>query len=343
MAREKTADIRTVAEKAGVSISTVSRFLNSKVVSPDAEQRIRSAVRELDYTPNRIARSLKLKRTLTLGMVIPDITNTFFPGVVKGAEDAARTAGFNVFLTSSGEDAAGEWERMQTLETLRVDGCLVILAPCRAGEAERRDRLAGYRLPVVYVDRTPPVSADMVISDNLHTSAEAVGHLLRLGHTRIACLDSTLEVSSHRDRAEGYRRALREAGIALRPEFEVRVSSTMADGFTAATQLLGLDPRPSALFVTSNRLTVGAMAAIQDRRLRCPGEVSLLGYDDYEWEEAFRPRLTTVSQPSYLMGQRAAELLIARVLGHKSGPPEQIVLRSRLVVRESCGPYEERK
>jgi LacI family transcriptional regulator len=127
--QRKVADIRSVAEKAGVSISTVSRFLNHKVVSPQAEERIREAVKELAYIPNRIARSLKLRRTNTLGMAIPDITNTFFPEIVKGVEDAARVAGFHLVLTNTGEDQASEWERLNTLETLRCDGCLLILAP----------------------------------------------------------------------------------------------------------------------------------------------------------------------------------------------------------------------
>jgi LacI family transcriptional regulator len=336
---KKAADIRTVAQKAGVSISTVSRYLNSKVVSPEAEQKIRAAIRELAYTPNRIARSLKLKRTTTLGMVIPDITNTFFPEIVKGVEDAARAAGFHLVLTSSGEDQLSEQDRMNTLETLRCDGVLMILAPEGPTEAERRQRLLDYRLPTVYVDRSPPFVADMVISDNLFSAGEAVRHLRRLGHSNIAMLHTTLEVSSHRDRAEGYRRAMREAGLTPPPGYEVRVPGTMADGFAATLRLLDLNPRPSAIFVTANRLTVGAMAAILDRGLRCPGDISVIGFDDYEWEEAFRPRLTTVAQPSYLMGQRGAELLIARVLGQKTGAPEQVELRSRLVVRESCGIY----
>lgn len=336
---KKAADIRSVAQRAGVSISTVSRFLNSKVVSPEAEQKIRAAVRELSYSPNRIARSLKLKRTTTLGMVIPDITNSFFPEIVKGVEDAARAAGFHVVLTSSGEDQAAEWDRLNTLEDLRCDGVLVILAPGGPTETERRERLMEYRLPTVYLDRTPPFPADMVISDNLFSASEAVRHLHRLGHTNIALLHTTLEVSSHRDRAEGYRRAMREAGVTPPAGYEARVPATMADGFAATLRLLDLNPRPSAIFVTANRLTVGAMAAILDRGLRCPGDISVIGFDDYEWEEAFRPRLTTVAQPSYLMGQRGAEQLIARVLGQKSGPPEQIELRSRLVVRESCGIY----
>jgi LacI family transcriptional regulator len=332
------ADIRSVAEKAGVSISTVSRFLNHKVVSPQAEERIREAVKDLAYIPNRIARSLKLRRTNTLGMAIPDITNTFFPEIVKGVEEAARAAGFNIVLTNTGEDQASEWERLNTLETLRVDGCLLILAPDANGDTERKQRLADYRLPVVYLDRSPPFEADMVISDNVAGAEEAVRHLIGLGHKNIAFLGTTLEVSTHRERLQGYRQAMQTAGLPVPAGYEMRVPPTLAGGVSGVQRLIDLDPRPTAVLIASNKLTIGAMAGITDRKLRCPQDISVIGYDDYEWEEAFRPRLTAVAQPSNLIGQRAAELLIARVLGQKSAEHEKVVIPSRLVVRESCGP-----
>jgi LacI family transcriptional regulator len=338
---KKAADIRTVAQKAGVSISTVSRFLNQKVVSPQAEERIREAVRELSYIPNQIARSLKLKRTMTLGMAIPDITNTFFPEIVKGVEDAARAAGFHLVLTNTGDNPDSEWQRMATLENLRCDGCLLILAPDGPQEQPRRQRMQDYRLPIVYIDRVPGYEADMVISDNVQGADRAVRHLTTLGHSRIGLLGTTLEISSHRERVDGYRQAMRDAGLEVLPGYEMRVEPTVAAGFQATVKMLEITPRPTALFITSNRLTIGAMAAIHDCGLRCPDDVSVIGYDDYEWEEAFRPRVTAVAQPSYLLGQRAAELLIGRILGTKSGPFEQIVIPSRLVVRESCGIHGE--
>jgi LacI family transcriptional regulator len=336
--QRKVADIRSVAEKAGVSISTVSRFLNHKVVSPQAEERIREAVKELAYIPNRIARSLKLRRTDTLGMAIPDITNTFFPEIVKGVEEAARAAGFHLVLTNTGEDQATEWERLNTLETLRCDGCLLILAPDTTGDAERQKRLAEYRLPVVYLDRSPPFDADMVISDNVNGAEEAVRHLVGLGHKNIAYLGTTLEVSTHRERLQGYRQAMQSAGLTVHPGYELRVAPTLAGGVSGVQKLLDLSPRPTAVFIASNKVTIGAMAGITDRKLRCPQDISVVGYDDYEWEEAFRPRLTAVAQPSNLIGQRAAELLIARVLGQKANEYEKVVVPCKLIVRESTAP-----
>jgi LacI family transcriptional regulator len=153
---KKAADIREVARRAGVSISTVSRYLNHKVVSPAAERRIEEAIRELAYLPNRIARSLKMKRTMTLGMVIPDITNPYFPEVVKGVDSAARAAGFNLILAYAGEDPSIEWEHLQTMRALRCDGVVLIPAPSAAGDADARDRrLREYPLQLVFVDRAP--------------------------------------------------------------------------------------------------------------------------------------------------------------------------------------------
>jgi LacI family transcriptional regulator len=337
---KKRADIREVARHAGVSISTVSRFLNRKVVSPDAERRIEEAIRELAYLPNRIARSLKMKRTNTIGMVIPDITNPFFPELVKGVESAARASGFNLVLANAGEDPSSEWEHLQTFHGMRCDGVVVIVAPGTPGDPERQRRLSTFPLPIVYADRQPGFDADMVISDNRRGGAEAVRHLLRLGHTRIGVLDTTLEVSTHRERIDGYGQALEEAGIKPDPRYIVRASPTVADGFSGAVRLLELDPAPTALFVTSTRHTIGALSAIHGRNLRCPEDLSLVSYDDYEWEDAFRPRLTTVAQPTFLLGQRAAELLIGRIKGERTGPVERAVLSSRLVVRESCGIYK---
>jgi LacI family transcriptional regulator len=337
---KKAADIREVARRAGVSISTVSRYLNHKVVSAAAERRIEEAIKELAYLPNRIARSLKMKRTMTIGMVIPDITNPYFPEVVKGVDSAARAAGFNLILANAGEDALIEWEHLQTLRGLRCDGVVLIPAPRTGEEGEWQRRLASYPLPLVYVDRHIGSDRDVVVSDNLRASGDAVRHLQRLGHKRIALLDTTLEVSSHRERADGYVQAMKEANLGPDTSYMAKINASAADGFNATQRLLELPQPPTAMFIPNSRLTIGALQAIAARGLRCPEDISVISYDDYEWQEAFRPRLTTIAQPGFLVGQRGAEVLIARITDDTTERPhEQIVLASRLLVRESCGVY----
>lgn len=331
-------DIKAVALRAGVSIATVSRCLNDKSVSPGAEQRIRAAVRELGYFPNRVARSLRSQKTMTLGMVIPDITNPFFPAVVSGVEQAARASHFALLLFHAGEDEDREWECLRVLKALRCDGVLLVMAPAGPSHARRRKQFRQLEMPIVYVDRAPDFEADRVVGDNLHSSEDAVRHLLALRHRRIGLVSADLAVPVHRDRVEGYRRALREAGIGPLPELEASAKPTVTDGYAATARLLSLADRPTALFVTNDRLAMGALAAAEAQGLRCPEDVSIIGYDNYEWHEVYHPKMTTISQPTYLMGTRAAELLIDRITGRYTGPAQHLLLRSTLIIRESTGP-----
>jgi LacI family transcriptional regulator len=330
-------DIKTVALLAGASISTVSRCLNNKSVSPAAEQRIRAAIKELSYSPNRVARSLRSQKTMTLGMVIPDITNPFFPAVVSGVEQTVRAAHFALVLFHAGEDEDREWECLRVLQALRCDGILLVMAPAGLNHARRRKQFQQLGLPIVYVDRAPDFEADIVVADNLHSSEDAVRHLLALRHQRIGLVSADLDVSVHRDRVEGYRRAMCAAGFPPSPDLQVSAEPTVADGYSATTQLLSLPDRPTALFVTNDRLAMGAMTAVEAQGLRCPEDISIVGYDNYEWHDVYHPKMTTVAQPTHLMGVRAAELLVRRIAETQAGAPQHMLLKSTLVIRESTG------
>jgi DNA-binding LacI/PurR family transcriptional regulator len=333
------ADIRAVARAAGVSTSTVSRFLNGKKrLSAETEQRIQEVAARLGYAPNRVARSLRLKQTQTIGLLIPDNGNPYFSALVKGAEDAARSSGYAVVLFSSHEDQSHEAAHLRTMAALRCDGALVIVAPDGADEPARRERLGALPFPTVFLDRRAGLPADTVVADNTHGGREATRHLLSLGHRRVGLVTVDYDVSSQRERVDGFVAALAEAGVPRRPELEARVPLGVQDGFSATSRLLTATSPPTALFATSNALAIGAVAAIQAKGLRCPEDVSVVGYDSYDWQDVFAPRLTTISQPAYLMGERAATLLIERLSGKRSGPPEAIVLRPSLVVRDSCRP-----
>jgi LacI family transcriptional regulator len=332
------ADIRAVARRARVSASTVSRFLNGKKrVAAATERRILSSVAALGYAPNRVARSLRLSRTSTLGMLIPDNANPFFSGLVRGAEDAARAAGFALMLFNTGEDRDQERAHLETLQALRCDGVLLIAAPEGPDEAARWAVLRRLAVPVVAVDRAVPLPVDTVVADNAGGGAQAARHLLGLGHRRMGLVSVDYDVATHRQRRAGFVRALAAAGVARRPEHELRVPLTVEDGRAAAERLLAAPSPPTALFVTSNALSIGAIAGVQARGLRCPEDLAVIGYDSYDWQEVFRPRLTTVEQPAYSMGQRAAALLAGRITGSVSGPPVKVVLDTKLVVRESAG------
>ncbi len=330
------ADIRAVAARAGVATSSVSRFLNGKKrLGADTERRIREAADLLGYAPNRLARSLRVKSTQTLALLIPDIAKPHIAGLVKGVEEVVQAAGFALMLFSTRDDPEFELSHLRTLQALRCDGVVLVPAP-RAGKAADPWRgVESLRLPLVCVDRAVAFPVDTVITDGVTGAYEAVSHLLKLGHRRVGLL--SVDVSNENDRRIGYARALAEAGVARRPEFDLRARDTAEDGFSAATKLLAMSEPPSALFVSSTALTMGAMAAIRARAgLRCPRDISVIGWDSHQWPGAFEPGLSMVHEPVYLAGQRAAALLLDRIAGRKVGPPERILLPTNLELRDSC-------
>jgi LacI family transcriptional regulator len=329
-----------VARLAKCSIATVSRFFNQKSVSRDAEQRILAAVEALAFSPNTVARSLKLKRSMMLGMIIPDITEPFYSLVVKGVEDTARDAGYSLMLFNTQEDEGRESICIDILFGRQCDGVLLIKAPHSAQHERYREKLATRPLPIVYLDRAPDAERDAVLVDNQTGARRGVEHLLKLGHRKIGIVMMGYRVSTHLERLEGYRRALADYGIPDRPEYVRQTEPTVPGAYSATLQLLDVIDPPSAIFATNARLTVGVMAAIESRQLRCPEDISVLGHDNFDWQAVFRPRLTIIDQPGHLMGSKAAEVLIARVNGTLEGPAQRIVLNAELVVRESCGVYQ---
>ena len=333
------ATIRDVARLAKCSTATVSRFFNQKYVSAEAERRILAAIDALAYSPNVAARNLKLKRSMILGMIIPDVTEPFFPAVVKGVEDVARVHRFSLMLFNTQEDEEREAACIDILLAHQCDGLLLIKAPPGPRHDRYRARLATLSSPIVYLDRAPDVAADAVLVDNVTGARRGVEHLIRLGHRNIAIIMMGRGVPTHLERLDGYRRALAEYGIEARAGFVQQTEPTMADAYSVTLQLLASPDPPTAVFATNARITLGVMAAINSRGLRCPEDISVLGHDGFDWQTVFRPRLTIVEQPASLMGTRAAELLVQRIAGSLDGAPRRIVLNPELVVRESCGVY----
>jgi len=326
---------RDVARRAGVSTSTVSHVLNGmRIVSEELRERVLAAARDLHYEPNAVARSLKIKRSNAIGLVISDIGNPFFTAVVRGAEDVASARGYTLILGNTDEDPAKEAAYLRALAARRVDG--LILAP--AGQPhDYLARLVRNEFPLVFLDReVPGMPIPAVLLDSVGAARAAVGHLIRLGHTRIAMVAGREKISSTTDRIAGYRAALDEAGIQFDPALVVTGGSRTEQACTATEAVLNLDPRPTAVFVANNLMTIGAVAAIQGRGLEIPRDVALVGFDDFSWADVFRPRLTTIAQPTYDLGRIAADILVRRIEG-ETNVPMRVVLRGRLVIRGSCG------
>ncbi|MDW8092006.1 MAG: LacI family DNA-binding transcriptional regulator [Meiothermus sp.] len=325
--------IRDVARLAGVSIATVSNALSGgRHVSPQVREAVLAAVRELGYVPNRLARSLRNRRSQTIGLIVPDITNPFFSSLVKSIEQAARARGYQVLLCSSEEDALLEYDLALALISRQVDGMIVI--PTQ--DAPRYLQRIGEKTPVVLLDRIGGEDGlDRVGVDNLQAARRGTEYLLSQGHRRILLLISTLELANIRERVEGYQAALEAAGIGFDERWVVPCGRG-ADTARVVEKAIQ-KYRPSAIFAATNRLSLVAVQAIRNLNLPFPERISLLGFDDFEWSTLLQPYLSTVRQPLEEMGQRAIQLLLERLEGVRSGPA-RVLLPCELAVRESVAP-----
>lgn len=326
-----------VAEAAGVSIATVSAFLNGTTnVSPELTQRIEKAIREIGYERNSIARSLKIGSTRTIGLTVADIRNPFFTDVVATIQQVLNAAGYAVMLCCNEEDKAQQDDQIKLLLDRMVDG--LIIAPAGEDEIMRR-LLTTTRKPAVLIDRVcDGLDVDAVILDNQKAVADATYYLIGLGHRRIGYVSGSPNTSTGRDRLAGYAEALSTSGIGYSAELVREGNFREADGYRAAMQLLALPDRPTALFSANNLMTIGAMRAIRDMGLACPADISVACMDDFPWADVFSPRLTTVAQPVEAIGEQAANLLLERLQGRAPSHARQLVLHGSLKIRNSCSP-----
>jgi DNA-binding LacI/PurR family transcriptional regulator len=320
-----------VAKKAGVSIATVSRVLNdSPLVTESARRQVLRAVQELNYQPNRTAQRLRAGRSRVIGLIISDIQNPFFTSVVRGIEDLAYQHGYSLVLCNSDEDVQKEQLYIEILSSERVAGVIILPTgiDCCAP-------LFNLRMPVVMMDRVVAgFDTDTVVVENVSGAFAATQHLVELGHKRIGLVGAPSGISVGSERQQGYARALAAHGIAT-GETLIRIGNFKeTGGYQAARELLDLNPRPTALFVANNLMTLGALVAIRERGLRIPEDISIIGFDDMPWANLLQPPLTAIAQPTYELGQRAAQLLLAR-LQDRTKPLVHECLETRLVVRGS--------
>jgi len=328
-------NIYDVAKRARVSVATVSAVLNdSAFVSADLKSRVQAAVAALGYQPNLLARSMARQKTQTLGMIVPDIANPFFPEVVRGAEDVAHGAGYTLLIASSDNDVAKEEVYLRLFLAKRVDGVILTKAPGRMPR-ELQQAFAKAGVPVVLLARTVAgFVTDAVELDDKGAAYDGVTHLLRLGYQRVAFVGGLHGASTSRKRLEGYKAALRAANVPLEPALVTEGDFRVESGYRAGLDLLKC--RPEAVFIANYLMTVGFMEALRQYRLRCPEDVALVTCDDYPWMDSFSPRLTTIDLPKRELGAAAAQLLVERIAKGK-GRARTVTLKNALRVRESCG------
>jgi LacI family transcriptional regulator len=330
--------MKRIAGELGVSITTVSKVLNNREdIGHATRARVLAKVAELGYQPNAVARSLTLRRTHTLGVVIPDLMHSFFVEIVAGLETVASARGYGLLLCSSNEDPARERAGLEMLRHRQVDG--VILASVNAtGNTDLLQRLAALNVGLVMIDRDdhPTVKCDRVLTDDMKVGRLATGHLIEQGRTAIAHIMGPPIVHARR-RAEGYRAALKQHRIRTRPEWVVRGGFMEQDGYRAMKKLLALKPRVDAVFAANDPAAIGAMKAIWDARLRVPDDIAIVGAGQIALGELLRVGLSTVGWSRDEQGRRAAELLLNRIGPEPSDQFRTIVIEPHLIVRRSSG------
>lgn len=325
--------IKDVARTAGVSIATVSRILNGSAgVSEELAARVNAAVDMLEYRPNAVARALKERKSRSIGLVIPDIENPFFPSLVRGAEDAARQQGYAVILCNTDGNAVEEDRYIQFLFSKQVDGILFIGGIESQGNLEM---LADLPVPVVTLDRraaTGKLSA--VVYDNYQGAILAVEHLIKTGRKKIAFISGPLKSSSSIDRRRGFTDTLAKFSLPVNEKLTFVGNYSFDSGYQAAKELIEKKESFDAIFAANDMMAIGAIEALLEASIRVPEDVAIVGFDDIRLAFWHKPSLTTVRQPAYEMGQAAVAMLIkqmssisAEVLEHKF-LPELIVRKS---------------
>ena len=331
------ATIKEVAKRARVSVGTVSNVLGNDIpVSPELRQRVLSVMRELNYHPSHAARTLKSRRTQTIGVVISDLTNPFFPLVSRGAEDAALKRGYLLNIFNTDDQLDRERRVIAILRSRRTDGVLAVVSP-HSASAEHLRELMDAEIPVVCMDRMPAnLAVDGVVVDNVKGALICARHLIAMGHTSIGMITGPLELQTSRDRLEGYHAALREAGLDPDPDLLKIGDFRFEGGYKLGKALCLHHPRPSALFATNGTMGLGVIKAIRELGLECPDDVAVAVFDDIPGADVFRPNITVVSQPAYEIGYRATDLLIERITGENTSRSSIVItLEPELKVRES--------
>ena len=343
-ARQGTVTIRDVARAANVSISTVSHVLSGKrPTSGPTRRRVEAVIERLGYRPNRVAQSLVWRRPFALGLIIPDITNPYFPAFARGAEDRVRERGYTLVLGNSDYDPQREFSYLDLVRSQQLAGAIYCLGDEMSPIVGELNRAVEEGLSVVLV-HSPLPKVPTVCADNRQGGRLAAEHLLRLGHRAIGIVSALPLDEGMADREAGFLDALREAGLATdRSSVPVTYGDHQIEGGrVATTELLAHEPGLTAIFVLNDLMALGALEAARESGRRIPQDLSIVGFDDIPFAALANPPLTTVGQPIRQLGEQAADLLL-HVIEHGAAPAQDqgapnVLLPNRLIQRASTAP-----
>lgn len=323
-----------VAKMANVSTATVSRVLRSPdSVKEDTRNKVLCAIETLNYQPNMVARQFRTKKTKTILVVVPDITNPFFSKVLRGIEHTAVQNGYQVILGDTENDEIRESEYLDLLRQKQADGGVLLTARMNRKNLEEIAEQFPVVLACEYVDglNVPTVSID-----NISSAKKATEHLINLGHKRIAHISGPVSVVLSRDRMKGYRQAMVYHELPIEPVFMQEGDFSFESGYNQMLKFLALENPPSAVFAASDEMAVGAVKAARSNGLRVPEDLAVVGFDNIELGSIVEPGITTIEQPKYQIGNMAMELLV-KLIDQEELQKNQSVLEDKLIIRDSCG------
>lgn len=329
------ASIKDVAREAGVSIATVSRVLNDvDVVNEETKKKVIDAINKLGYRPNIVARSLKTQRTKTIGIVIPDISNQFYPEIVRGAEDGANIYDYNIMLCNTDLDSNKEKEYLKVLKEKMVDGVLYMSASL---DEEVIALIKELQLPVVLVEtRDEKADFPSVTIDNKKASKEAVEYLLNKGNKNVAYIGARAGAfNASAERYVGYRTALEDQGMAVDEDLVHLAGLKTKDGNEGMQKVLETGKKFDAVFCASDEIAMGAVNVLRENGVRVPEDVDVMGFGNIYTSSVFYPKLTTVSQPLYDMGSFGMRMLI-KLINKQPLENDHYELSYRIIERDSC-------
>jgi len=329
--------IRDVAKEAGVSTTTVSHVINeTRFVEEKTRAKVNEAIATLGYRVNIAARSLRAGRSQTIGLIIPDAANLFFAEYLRKIEDFGFKAGYNVIVCNTDNETDKEAAYIDALVSKQVDGVILISS---GSDPETLNPLISHDVPFVIADREFSADvADVVSLDNEQAGFDVTNYLLNLGHRKIGCITGPNNFSPSIQRLNGFIRAHKEWGLPYDPELITSGKFTLSSGFSAFDWIWQNNSKPSALFVFSDMMAIGAINNAITKGLNVPKDISIVGFDNIELAEAFSPSITTFNQPIEKMAETIVELLTDRIK-HKSANRRRIVFRGSLIIRESTTKY----
>ncbi|MBZ9632890.1 LacI family DNA-binding transcriptional regulator [Clostridium sp. FP1] len=329
------ASIKDVAREAGVSIATVSRVLNDiDVVNEDTKKKVKDAIKKLSYRPNIVARSLKTQKSSTIGIIIPDISNQFYPEIVRGCEDVANIYNYNIMLCNADLDLDKEMEALRILKEKMIDG--VIYMSNSIGQ-NIISLIKELEMPTVLVETTDEDGIFPSVSiDNVMAASDAVKYLINKGNKKIAYVGTTTEkVNALSKRYTGYKKGLREMEINLDKDLVYFGGVKARDGYAGINAILDKGMEIDSVFCASDEIAMGVINALRDRDIKVPEDVDVMGFDDIYSASIFYPKLTTVSQPMYDMGSVSMRMII-KSINNLVVDEKHFVLPYRIVERDSC-------